>query len=80
MILTKGANGATVCTADNKIDIPPAKADPLVDTVGAGDTFMGTILAEFEKRNMSVHELRFLDTEVFIEMVVRASRAAALNC
>ena len=80
VILTKGANGATICTSDNKIDIPPAKADPLVDTVGAGDTFMGTILAELEKRNLSVRELRFLDIEVLIEMVVRASKAAALNC
>ena len=41
---------------------------------------MGTILAELEKRNLSVRELRFLDIEVLIEMVVRASKAAALNC
>ena len=80
VILTKGGKGATVWMAADKIDIPAVQVDPLVDTVGAGDTFMGTILAELENRKLSVHELKLLDAQVLTEVVVRACKAAALNC
>ena len=41
---------------------------------------MGTILGQLEKRQLTVRKFGFLDTEALNEMVVRASRAAALNC
>ena len=40
---------------------------------------MGTILAELEKRKLTVSKLRFFDIAALKKMVVRASIAAALN-
>ncbi|MAI58714.1 MAG: carbohydrate kinase [Rhodobacteraceae bacterium] len=80
VILTKGEKGATVRTAVNTFDIAAITVNSLVDTVGAGDTFMGTILAELEKCNLSGHQLKSLKTETLRQMVSQASKAAALNC
>ena len=43
-LLTRGADGATVVTADATIEIPAPQVD-VVDTIGAGDAFAGAFLA-----------------------------------
>lgn len=42
-LLTRGADGATVVTADAAIEIPAPRVD-VVDTIGAGDAFAGAFL------------------------------------
>jgi ribokinase len=44
VIVTLGADGARAATADEFISVPALKVDP-VDTVGAGDTFVGYLAA-----------------------------------
>ena len=42
-LITRGARGATVVTADGVADIPAPTVD-VVDTIGAGDAFAGAFL------------------------------------
>lgn len=56
-------------------------ADPLADTVGAGDTFMATLLASLSESEMSpIDRLAALTTDDLGAMLHRAAVAAALNC
>jgi fructokinase len=43
VVITRGAEGATAVTADAEV-VVPAVATDVVDTVGAGDTFMGALI------------------------------------
>ncbi|MGN8553183.1 UNVERIFIED_CONTAM: carbohydrate kinase [Microbacterium sp. SLM126] len=43
VVVTLGADGAIAVTADGLITIPAVRT-PVVDTVGAGDTFMGALI------------------------------------
>jgi fructokinase len=45
VVLTRGGGGAEMLTPRDQIPIAPAAAGPVVDTVGAGDTFMAGLLA-----------------------------------
>ena len=49
IVLTMGADGSKVITADQTITSPPARADAIVDTVGAGDAFAAVFAAGFLK-------------------------------
>ena len=68
LVVTRGAEGATVFLADGgTIDVPALAVEP-VDTTGAGDTFAGVMAAG-------------LDTGLALESALRrASVAAALSC
>ena len=52
VVITRGGSGASLYRAGKRIDVPAPKIK-LVDTVGAGDTFMANLLAE-------LHELKSL--------------------
>jgi len=80
VILTKGAAGAVVRCGSTQFDVAAAQANPLVDTVGAGDTFMGTLLVEIAKTDLSASNLGSIPTEELRRIVTRAAKAAALNC
>ncbi|GAA3510548.1 carbohydrate kinase [Georgenia daeguensis] len=43
VVITKGARGAAVATHDHRLDVPTPRT-PVVDTVGAGDSFMAALL------------------------------------
>lgn len=43
--LTSGEDGALLATAANVIDVPSVRVE-VVDTIGAGDTFMATLIAD----------------------------------
>lgn len=49
IVLTMGAGGSKVITADQTITSPPAKVDAIVDTVGAGDAYAAVYAAGFLK-------------------------------
>lgn len=68
LVVTRGAEGATVFFADGgTIDVPALAVEP-VDTTGAGDTFAGVMAAG-------------LDTGLALKSALRrASVAAALSC
>ena len=80
-IVTKGAEGAEAYWGCHHTRLPAAPVTRLVDTVGAGDTFMGAVLA-------ALHDNAWLDrasvaglkTTQVTAMLTRAARAAALNC
>ena len=80
IILTKGADGAVVRCGSTQFDVAAAQANPLVDTVGAGDTFMGTLLVEISKTGLSASKLGSIAKDDLTRIVTRAAKAAALNC
>ena len=43
VVITRGADGAIAVTADGEVAVPAVSTD-VVDTVGAGDTFMGALI------------------------------------
>ena len=80
IILTKGADGAVVRCGSTQFDVAAVQAEPLVDTVGAGDTFMGTLLVEISKTGLSASKLGSIAKDELARIVTRAAKAAALNC
>ncbi len=72
-VVTLGPKGAIGHAGDVSVQIPAAPVPTLVDTVGAGDTFMATLLAG-ALRDMP-------DSDAALRtLLVRASTAAAINC
>lgn len=81
IILTKGGDGATVRIGDVQVDVPAATVDQLVDTVGAGDTFMGTVLAQLSSQNrLSRAAVAAMTADDMTALITRAAQAAAINC
>ncbi len=44
VIVTRGAEGSTIRQGDRKIEVPPAKADRVVDPTGCGDAYRAGLL------------------------------------
>ena len=80
IVLTMGAKGARVKAGEISFEVSAEVCDPLVDTVGAGDTFMGTILAEINEKKVSAATLSNISEDELTHIIERASKAAALNC
>ena len=80
IVLTMGEKGARVKTGEFCFEISAAVCNPLVDTVGAGDTFMGTVLAEITEKKVSATTLSNMGQTELVNIIERASKAAALNC
>lgn len=80
MVLTQGAKGAIARSKISQTTVPAGIASPLVDTVGAGDTFMGTLLGQIHQLNLNAHDLAHLDVEELTALISRAAKAAAINC
>ena len=75
-VITKGGAGALARAGDTSVHAPAGKADPLADTVGAGDTFMATLVEQMASRG----GLNGLDADGLSAMLHRAATAAAINC
>ena len=80
VVLTMGEKGACVKAGEISFEVSAAVCDPLIDTVGAGDTFMGTILAEINEKKVSAATLSNISKNELVNIIERASKAAALNC
>ncbi|MEL7301889.1 MAG: carbohydrate kinase [Pseudomonadota bacterium] len=76
VVLTRGPDGAMGRAGDAHAEVPAAPVDPLVDTVGAGDTFMATLIRQLAERkgNYAIGE------DALRAILTTASRAAAINC
>ena len=80
VIVTRGASGATVYTRNGQTDAaaPPVN---IVDTVGAGDAFVGTVLALlWELLGADRAALKALTPGEWRAIATRAATAAALTC
>ena len=81
VVMTKGPDGAIAMRGDNTVNIPAPAVPGLVDTVGAGDTFMATLLAGLARTDAlasaALDELGAAQVEALIR---RAGMAAAINC
>ena len=78
LVVTLGDKGAFALIGDRKVSIPAAPLKEFRDTVGAGDTFMATLLAGVEGKDAN-DLLRFDDSDVR-DLLTRAACAAAMNC
>ncbi|GAA0352613.1 carbohydrate kinase [Actinoallomurus spadix] len=84
VIVTLGAEGVLV-TAPRLAPLPlPARAVEVVDTVGAGDSYMSAVLAGLYERGLLGAErraaLRAVPGPVLTEVCAEAARAAAITC
>ena len=81
LVLTKGGDGAVAFTASGRIDMDAAPVPDLVDTVGAGDTFMATLIAQLYTRELlDKSAMRGASRDDLAAILGLAARAAAINC
>jgi fructokinase len=76
-LVTLGQNGALVVTSRDLIEVEAPRVD-VVDTIGAGDAFMGAFLAHWRARGHGRHDLGRLDEVA--EAAAFACRVAAITC
>ena len=81
MVVTRGSDGALALKGDRTIRVRAAFVDGMKDTVGAGDTFMGALLARLSRLGLLKKEsLRDIGQEEVRELLEESSCAAALSC
>ena len=81
LVMTKGPEGAIAMRGDLSVTIPAPQVPGLVDTVGAGDTFMATLLARLAQTGaLAPGALETLDAAQVEALIRRAGMAAAINC
>lgn len=82
VVVTHGARGATAYRDGSKVEAP-GRAVEVVDTVGAGDSFMAALLAvllEWQVTGPGPGRLQALDEDRLRTLLVAAGRAAAVTC
>lgn len=82
VVVTKGARGATAYRDDLRVDVP-APATDVVDTVGAGDSFMAALLAvlsDWELLTLGEGSLAALGEHRLTLLLEGATQAAAVTC
>jgi fructokinase len=80
LVVTRGAQGASVWTANASATVPGVNAD-VVDTVGAGDTFQAALLARLAETDaLSAAALAQLSEAQWRDVLGFAARAAAITC
>ena len=80
-ILTLGGEGSRAFLGDIEIRADAPAVENLVDTVGAGDTFMATILSWVVESDLASRAaLAAIDEETLRAAIRRAGAAAAINC
>ncbi|MGR3434099.1 MAG: PfkB family carbohydrate kinase [Shimia sp.] len=77
-VLTKGAEGALVAAGDDLRAVPAHPVPDLIDTVGAGDTFMATLLRQAMEDGAGPGYAP--GAERAAAMVALSAKAAAINC
>ncbi len=80
-ILTLGSDGSHGFVQAGDVHVPAAQTHYITDTVGAGDTFMASILAWIiETGRSDLQSLSKTDTGSLAASLEKAAKAAALNC
>ncbi len=81
VVLTRGPREASAYGQSASFTVPMPNVTRLVDTVGAGDTFMATLLAALaDSGALSADALNGMDQSDLEALLTRAGQAAALNC
>lgn len=81
VVVTKGAQGAAVVCSAGVIDVVPARPVEVVDTVGAGDSFVGAMLAAFSAHGVTDRAaLARLDEHWWHTALTYAVEAAGIAC
>ena len=79
LILTRGSKGSSIWHNDKWYAAPAYPVDKLSDTVGAGDTFMASVLVWLTK-NANMKRLGVLELKEKQDLQYYAGKAASLNC
>lgn len=80
VVLTRGADGLTVLTGSGEVVEVPATRARVVDTIGAGDTVLGALLAWlYEQGVRDTAALRAMGTATWHSALKYASDAAAVT-
>ncbi len=81
VVITRGAQGAAVVCSAGVIDVVPGGVVDVVDTVGAGDTFVGAMLAAFAAHGVTDRAaLARLDEHWWHTALTFAVEAAGIAC
>ncbi len=81
VVLTLGGAGAMAISNGAEVTVPVHPVADLKDTVGAGDTFMGTLLAQSARADrLSGDALRAMSLDEVLGLLTLAAKAAAINC
>lgn len=81
LVVTLGSKGAFALANGHVVFVKSAPVKKLRDTVGAGDTFMATLLAYLDRKDaMTVDALVGMDAGNIENLLNYAACAAALNC
>ena len=75
--ITIGKDGAMLGVNGKIETIPGIKVKP-VDTTGAGDAFVGTVLYQLSGRSLT--EIRSMDIDEWHEIILNANKAGARTC
>ena len=79
LIITKGSKGSSIWHNDKWYEAPAYPICTLCDTVGAGDTFMASLLVWLNK-NENLKRLGVLELNEKQNLQYYAGKAASLNC
>ncbi|GAA1548563.1 carbohydrate kinase [Kribbella lupini] len=80
VVITRGGDGAIGVTRTGRVEVA-APAIDVVDTVGAGDSFMSALIAGLQARGLlGATRLEGLDEEALHAVVDYAVKAAAITC
>jgi fructokinase len=81
VVVTHGGEGASAWRAGEHLRVDPVVV-PVVDTVGAGDTFQAALLAGTGRARRAVARSRCVTmaTAPWLQVLQFAARAAALTC
>jgi fructokinase len=80
VVITRGGDGAIGISRTAKVEVsaPPIK---VVDTVGAGDSFMSALIAGLQTRGLlGAVRLEGLDEQTLHDVIDYAVKAAAITC
>tara|TARA_B100001057_G_scaffold82591_1_gene78180 strand:+ start:6104 stop:7033 length:930 start_codon:yes stop_codon:yes gene_type:complete len=79
LILTRGSKGSSIWHVNKWYEVPAYPVNRLSDTVGAGDTFMASVLVWLTKTE-NLNRLGILELKEKQELQYYAGKAASLNC
>ena len=80
VVVTHGADGARAFTERARV-VAPGERVPVVDTVGAGDSFQAALLCALDERGLASRAgIESLDDATLWACLAFATRAAAITC
>ncbi|KQB84313.1 carbohydrate kinase family protein [Corynebacterium oculi] len=79
MVTTRGGAGLSVRTARARVDVPAVPVT-VVDTIGAGDTILASLVGYADRQGWSPRDLAELGEEEWRAVLRFAATAAAITC